>query len=200
MTVCDIEGNSLKLDVFSPADCLGPDLLNYLEDLGFMSEMISVYLGDEELDPDITGDDGHPDHAEALEELMEGSCLCIRMYRERDEIIFNWGTAEIVSHSPLPEKMLKDVNEFIDNYNQIKYFQNAHFESEFQVSNPEDETEIPSLEPVIPNLEQMVLDNDGKFNEKIRKYFSENQMTIQDILREINSSLHEENPGKSDEE
>jgi hypothetical protein len=178
--------------MFDPVDCLGQDLLDYLTDLEFDCEFVSEYLGDKDIDVTILEDDGHPDHKETFEEWYEGCRLCIHMYNGKEEITFNWGTAEIVSHSISSEKVLKNVQDFIENYGEIQYVRIPD-NSDNDVSNPADETEVPSLEAT-------EFDSDGKLRENIQKYFADNPVTIQDILRKINDSLQEEMRRKLGEE
>ena len=144
-TVYDIEGGPLKSHVFDPVDCLGQDLLDYLTDLGFLCEIVSEYLGDEDIDWTILDDENHPDHEDTFEKYFEGSRLCVHMSKDNREITFNWSTGEIVSHSPLPEKVLNDVNDFIDNYGQVRYVRIPE-KSEMQdllqrINQPKRETE-----------------------------------------------------------
>jgi hypothetical protein len=185
--------------MFDPVDCLGQDLFDYLTDLGFICEIVSEYLGYEEIDYSILEDDSHPDHDEVFEEWYEGCETCVRCLKTGDssykstsfftdggmEIMISWGKGEIVNISAVPSKIIYDVRRFLENYGEIRYV-GVPDNSNFENPNPEDETEVPSLE--VAHL----TGSDGKLKEKIREYFSENQGNWDGILQKINDLLGEE--------
>ena len=166
----------------TPEDCLGVDLVDYLLDLGFDCEIGEEYVGDEDIDLNILGDDGHPEHNETFEKWYDNLMTCVRMYNGEQEINFNWSTGEIHSHSNLPDKVLKDVQDFIDNYGEVRFVPVPE-DSDFEDLDPENEKEVPSLETVRFEKEEM--------RESIRDILSENLVTIEDLVNKINDSLRE---------
>ena len=177
----------VQKSIMTPEDCLGVDLVDYLLDLGFDCEIVDQYMGGEDIDLDILGDDGHPEYNETFDKWWDGLTTCVEMYNGEQKISFNWSTAEIVHHSNLPDKVLKDVQDFIDNYGEVRFVPVPE-DSDFEALNPENEKEVPSLETVRLDQEEV--------RGIIQKNFSENLVNIDDLLKKIN----EEYRGSTEEE
>ena len=173
-------------DMFNPIECLGQDLFDYLTDLGFEAEVVEVDDGKalEFSDYRILNDESHPDYDDMFEKWFDNLFTCIRMSNEEgfQEIYFIWSTGEIHKHSNLPDKVLTDVQDFMENYGEIRFIPIPD-NSDYEVSDSENEKEIPPLETVSLNKEEI--------RKNIRKYFSENLVTIDDLLKKINDSLKE---------
>ena len=170
----------------TPEDCLGVDLVDYLIDLGFICEIADEYMGEEDIDLEILGDDNHPEYDATFEIWWDGLTTCVHMYNGEQNIQFNWSTSEIIGHSNLPEKVLKDVQDFLNNFGQVR-FVSVPDNSDYKPLSPENEKEVPRLETVRFEKEEL--------RESIREYFNENLATIEDLVKKINNSMKE-----SDEE
>ena len=170
--------------MFDPIECLGQDLFDYLTDLGFEAEMIEVHDGkaEEFSDYGILTDESHPDHDDIFEKWFDNLFTCVRMYNGEQDIYFNWSTGEIHEHSNLPEKVLKDVQDFMENYGEIRYIPIPD-NSDYDTSDSENQKDITPLETVSLNKE--------KISKSIRKFLSENLVTTEDLLKKINDSLKE---------
>ena len=172
--------------MFNPIECLGQDLFDYLTDLGFEAEVIEVDDGNalEFSDYGILNDESHPDYDDIFEKWFDNLFTCVRMSNEEglQEIYFNWSTGEIHEHSNLPEKVLKDVQDFMENYGEVRFVPIPD-NSDYEASDSENEKEVPSLETVRLEKEEV--------REIIQKYFSENLVTMEDLVKKINDSLKE---------
>ena len=111
--------------MFSPEDCIGIKATDYLLDLGFDISVKSEYVGDEDLDPEILEDDGHPEHSAALEELFENSEMNIYCTMGQHRLVVSWHSAEILSASnDFPTKIISTFKAFLKGGDSIIYISN----------------------------------------------------------------------------
>ena len=111
--------------MFPPEESIGIEATEYLLDLGFMCEPVSVYMGEKTLDQDILDDDGHPEHSTMLEELCENSETCIHFYLNEYHLEILWSNADIISVSDnFPLEIISTLNDFLDDSKSIVYISN----------------------------------------------------------------------------
>jgi len=105
--------------MFEASQSIGPEAVDYLEQLGYTYTVIGVYIGPK-VDKEAVFDDRNPNHSELLEEYLEHVITCLEFTENKGdgEILIEWNDGIIRSYSEsVKPEIIQRLNEFQEQMN-----------------------------------------------------------------------------------